>query len=159
MTEHDEGWGAPGPVPEFPPPYPGYPGYNAPGMGAPYPVPPQYPAGAPGFPPPYPGMAMPIGYPPPRRTNGLAIASLACSIFGLFCCVTALPGVILGHIATSQIKRTGEDGKGLALAGLIIGYAAMAIVAIFFVLALIFPAIAVMIGLTDSSTPTPTYSG
>jgi hypothetical protein len=155
MAEHDQGWG--GPVPEFPPPVPGYPGYNPAGPGAQYPLPPQYPVGAPGFAPSYPGM--PMGYPPPRRTNGLAIASLACSIFGVFCCLTALPGVVMGHIAMSQIKRSGEDGKGLALAGLIIGYVAMAIVVIFFILALIFPAIVTMIGVPDSPTPTSTYSG
>jgi hypothetical protein len=31
-------------------------------------------------------------------------------------------GVILGHIARSQITRSGENGANTALAGLIIGY-------------------------------------
>ena len=31
-------------------------------------------------------------------------------------------GVILGHIALGQIKRTGEKGRGMALAGVIIGW-------------------------------------
>lgn len=163
MTEHHDGWGNQGPPAEypasdFPPPLPGYPGYPSPGLGAPYP-PPQYPVGAPGYPLAYPGAPMPMGYPQPPKTNGLAIASLVCSLLGLFCCVTALPGVILGHMATSQIKQTGEEGKGLALAGLIIGYVSMAIVVIFFALMLIFPALAMMAGLSDSSTPTATYSG
>jgi hypothetical protein len=30
--------------------------------------------------------------------------------------------VIFGHIAIGQIKKTGEGGRGLAIAGLIIGY-------------------------------------
>jgi predicted RNA-binding protein with TRAM domain len=30
--------------------------------------------------------------------------------------------IVLGHIARAQIRRTGQDGDGLALAGLIIGY-------------------------------------
>lgn len=34
-----------------------------------------------------------------------------------------LVGIILGHISLSQIKRTGERGRGLALAATIIGYA------------------------------------
>ena len=49
-------------------------------------------------------------------TNGLAIASLICAF--LF----APLGIIFGHISLSQIKRTGEDGHGLAVAGLVISY-------------------------------------
>jgi peptidyl-prolyl cis-trans isomerase B (cyclophilin B) len=49
--------------------------------------------------------------------NGLSIASLVLSIIGL-----SLLGVILGHIALSQIKRTGEQGYVLALIGVILGY-------------------------------------
>jgi hypothetical protein len=61
--------------------------------------------------------------PVPRRTNGLAIASLVCGLaqlpsFGL----TMLPAVILGHVARGQIRRTGEDGMGLATAGVVLGW-------------------------------------
>jgi hypothetical protein len=59
---------------------------------------------------------------PARPTNVLAIVSLVASCVGF-----ALPGVILGHIALHQIKRTGEQGHGLALAGLIVGYVMFAI--------------------------------
>jgi hypothetical protein len=31
-------------------------------------------------------------------------------------------GILFGHMALSQIRRTGEQGRGLALAGLICGY-------------------------------------
>jgi hypothetical protein len=31
-------------------------------------------------------------------------------------------GIITGHIGMNQIKKTGESGRGLAIAGLIIGY-------------------------------------
>lgn len=48
----------------------------------------------------------------------MAIASLVVS---LTCCGGIL-GVIFGHIALGQIKRTGADGRGLAVAGLVIGY-------------------------------------
>ena len=68
-----------------------------------------------GYPPPYPPYP-PYGYPPPRQTNGMAIASLVCAF--LF----APLGIVFGHISLSQIKRTGEDGHGLAVAGLIISY-------------------------------------
>lgn len=62
------------------------------------------------------------GYAPQsNRTNGLAIASLITSFF------ISIVGIILGHIALSQIKQTGENGRGLAIAGLVIGYASLAI--------------------------------
>lgn len=50
------------------------------------------------------------------RTNTLAIVAL---ILGI---VVPIGGIICGHIALGQIKRTGEAGHGLALAGTIIGY-------------------------------------
>jgi peptidyl-prolyl cis-trans isomerase B (cyclophilin B) len=52
----------------------------------------------------------------PPKTNTLAIISLISSFF------ISLLGVILGHIALNQIKTTGEGGRGLAIAGLVIGY-------------------------------------
>lgn len=53
---------------------------------------------------------------PPRRTNGMAIASLVCAF--LF----APLAILFGHLSLSQIKRSGEDGRGMAVAGLVIGY-------------------------------------
>jgi peptidyl-prolyl cis-trans isomerase B (cyclophilin B) len=57
------------------------------------------------------------------NTNTLAIVSLVASILGGF----AIVGIITGHIALNQIKRTGEKGRGLALAGLIVGYVALVV--------------------------------
>jgi hypothetical protein len=51
-----------------------------------------------------------------NQTNVLAIVAL----IGAF--VLPLAGIICGHIALAQIKRTGERGHGLALAGTILGY-------------------------------------
>jgi hypothetical protein len=58
------------------------------------------------------------GYSPVQepRYNVLAIVSLVSAFF------VSLVAVITGHMALGQIKRTGEKGRGLALAGLIIGY-------------------------------------
>ena len=50
------------------------------------------------------------------RTNPLAIVALIAAF------VVPLAGIICGHIALAQIKRTGERGHGLALAGTILGY-------------------------------------
>lgn len=68
---------------------------------------------------PWPGLRQPYP-PPPRRTEPLAIASLACSF------VISLLGIIFGHIALSRIRRSGDGGRGLAVAGLVIGYTGLA---------------------------------
>lgn len=52
--------------------------------------------------------------------NVLGIVSLIVSIVGFGW--ISLVAVILGHLSLSQIKRTNEQGHGLALAGTIIGY-------------------------------------
>jgi VIT1/CCC1 family predicted Fe2+/Mn2+ transporter len=66
------------------------------------------------------------------RTNTLAIVSLVTSIIGL-----GIVGIITGHISLNQIKKTHEQGHGLALAGLIIGYISVAAMLIFGVIFLI----------------------
>ncbi|WP_030860903.1 DUF1707 and DUF4190 domain-containing protein [Streptomyces sp. NRRL S-37] len=64
--------------------------------------------------------------PVPRvRVNGKAVASAVCGglclvTFGL----TGIPAVILGHAARAEIARTGEEGDGLALTGLALGWLA-----------------------------------
>ncbi len=56
------------------------------------------------------------------KTNTLAIVSLVASLAGLITGISAIVGIITGHIALGQIKKTGENGRGLALGGLIAGY-------------------------------------
>jgi uncharacterized membrane protein len=77
---------------------------------------------------------------PAAKTNGFAIASLVCGVmqFGAGPLAT-IPAIVFGHMARSQIKRTGEQGDGLALAGLILGWGAvlMTIIAAVVVLALV----------------------
>jgi len=61
---------------------------------------------------------------PVAKTNGLAIASLACGLAQfVFGPLATIPAIVFGHMARHQIKRTGEQGAGLALAGLILGWA------------------------------------
>lgn len=64
------------------------------------------------------------------KTNSLAIASLVVS---LICCAPL--GVIFGHMAISQINRTGEGGRGLAVAGLVIGYVGCALGVLYMIVA------------------------
>jgi hypothetical protein len=52
----------------------------------------------------------------------MAIASLVCSLAGLAVCISAPVGAILGHVARRQIRERGEQGDGMALAGIIIGW-------------------------------------
>ena len=60
------------------------------------------------------------GAPGSASTNGLAIAALVTGIVGV-----SLVAVILGHMAISQINKTGQQGKGMAIAGLVLGYLGM----------------------------------
>jgi len=63
---------------------------------------------------------------PVAATNGFAIASLACGLAQfIFGPLATIPAIVLGHMARSQIKRTGEQGAGLALAGLVLGWGAV----------------------------------
>jgi len=69
----------------------------------------------------------------PPGTNGKAIAALACSLAGLvFCGLPSIVGPILGIIAMRETKRTGQDGYGLALAGVIIGALVTVFVLLYF---------------------------
>jgi hypothetical protein len=89
------------PPPVYPPPYPGYPG--APGS--------------------YPGAYDPYRPSKPPGTNGMAIASLVISLCSLILCcgATGFIGVILGIVGMRESKRTGQEGYGIALTGIIIG--------------------------------------
>jgi len=59
----------------------------------------------------------------PARTNPLAIASLVCGLAQPFTAgLTMIPAIVLGHVAHSQIRRTGERGGGLATGGLVLGW-------------------------------------
>jgi hypothetical protein len=63
---------------------------------------------------------------PVASTNGLAIASLACGLAQfMFGPLPTIPAIVFGHVARRQIKRTGEQGAALAVAGLALGWAAV----------------------------------
>lgn len=87
----------------------------------PYPTPPAYPA----YPPPYGYYPPPPGYPPPgwavpRPTNGLAIASMILGILWIYW-IGSILALVFGLVARSQIRRTGEGGDGMAVAGIVLG--------------------------------------
>jgi peptidyl-prolyl cis-trans isomerase B (cyclophilin B) len=85
----------------------------------------------------------------------MAIASLVCAF--LF----APLGIVFGHVSMSQIKRTGEQGRGLAIAGLIISYV-LTILTVFVVVAtIVFAAFAIQMTnwLGVPFRPNPNYPG
>ena len=128
------------PLSPYPAAAPTYPGYAAPS-----PYQPTDPAVSgvpatgyttPAFPPVaygYPG----YGYamqPLQRKTNPLAITGMILSICGapfLFCwgfgALLGLAGAIVSHIARRQVKARSEDGGGMALAGIIVGWIDVAV--------------------------------
>ncbi len=61
--------------------------------------------------------------------TGLAIASLICGIIGGLFSVVSIPAVICGHVALFHIKSdpVKYGGRRMALAGLILGYIAIAL--------------------------------
>lgn len=136
------GYSPPGPPGSYLPPG----GYLPPASGAPseYPVP-GTPSGYPA-----PGYGTPPGYPPPgygapypgsyfnpgqaQKTNVLAVTALVLALLGLLFWPLGVAAVILGVVALSQIKSTGEAGHGLAVAGTAIGGVA---VTLSFILAMI----------------------
>jgi hypothetical protein len=68
---------------------------------------------------------------PAPSTAPTAIWSLVLAILSFFCgwLFTAIPAVICGHVARSKIRKSGGalGGMGIATAGLIVGYIAIAV--------------------------------
>ena len=62
--------------------------------------------------------------------NALAVVSLATAATGF----GAVAAIITGHVALAQLKTTKQSGRGLAIAGMVIGYATVA----FWTLAFVF---------------------
>jgi hypothetical protein len=79
----------------------------------------------------YPGAWYPPGQVARADTNPMAVAALACGVAEFFTLgLTAIPAIVLGLAARRQLRRTGQRGDGLALAGLILGWAGIALVAV-----------------------------
>ena len=116
-----------GPYPPGPSPYPPGPGPYSPGVtpyppgAGPYPVPP----GA--YPPP-PPFGAPYPYAPGQTGNGYAVTALVLGLVSLF--LSWFPGVdwvlgalaiIFGAVGISTARRRGGAGRGMAIAGLVLG--------------------------------------
>jgi hypothetical protein len=96
----------------------------------------QYPPGGqvpPGMPPSYPPGSGPQGFGPQgyslpamTRTSGAAVCSLVC---GLVMCIPGLTGlvaIITGIVGIAETGKPGVRGRGMAIAGLILGILSLA---------------------------------
>ena len=60
---------------------------------------------------------------PRRRTEPLAIVSFVLAGISPFTFgATSVPAVITGHLALARIRRSGDEGRGFAIAGLVVGH-------------------------------------
>lgn len=93
---------------------------------------------APQYAPPAPPAPPAPQYAAPQQYAAPAAAATSTNVLSIIALISAfvLPfvvPVVLGHISLSQIKRTGEGGRGLALAAVIIGYVEIAAWVLFFI--------------------------
>jgi len=100
-----------------------------------------------------------------RPMNTMAVISLATGIGSWFLLplIGGVIAVVTGHVAKSQIRRTGEDGATLATIGLVLGYLHLAVVllVLLLVVLVIFGGLAFLIGSggLHPTTPTPAPTG
>jgi hypothetical protein len=88
------------------------------------------PAGSFGYPAPYQGAGYPSPQLAPTTLNSTAVAALVCGLAQFFTLgLTAIPAVVLGHVARRQVRQTAQRGDGMALTGLILGYIGIGLLA------------------------------
>jgi hypothetical protein len=98
------------------------------------------PIGSFGYPAPYQSVGYPSSQLAPMTVSSAAVGALVCGIGEFFTLgLTAIPAVALGHVARRQIRQTGQRGDGMALTGLILGYAGIGLLA--FLITLMFVAV------------------
>jgi hypothetical protein len=81
----------------------------------------------------------PVGPPAPpvvlaSKTNGFAIASMVLGIVWIYW-IGSILALVFGYIAKSQIEQSGgrEQGMGMAITGIVLGWVGVGILAIFVV--------------------------
>ncbi len=94
-----------------------------------------------------------------QRYNPWAIVSAsfgASTILGTWC-LGGLVAIVTGHVARNQIKKTGEAGDGLALAGLIAGYVSIGLFLLLILAYISFFGFFLILAITHPGpAPTPT---
>ncbi|GIH10450.1 hypothetical protein Rhe02_85170 [Rhizocola hellebori] len=75
------------------------------------------------------------GYPVVKPTNGMAIGAMVTSLvalmgvcfYGVGGIIAGPVGAILGHVARRQVRERNQQGEGMAMAGIIVGWIATAL--------------------------------
>ena len=62
-----------------------------------------------------------------QQASSLATVSLVSGLVALVFAPLAILAIVSGHIARGRIRRTGEGGRGMATAGLVLGYAVLVV--------------------------------
>ncbi len=86
---------------------------------------------------------LPAYTPAREHTNNLAIVSLVAGLVAVFGHIVlpgigggtlALVAIVTGFMARGEIRRTGEQGSGLAMIGIVLGIVHIALIALIFIL-------------------------
>jgi hypothetical protein len=72
----------------------------------------------------------------PQPTNGLAIASMVLGIVWIYW-VGSILALVFGYVALGQIKRTNQQGRGMAIAGIVLGWIGVAMIALLILVAIV----------------------
>jgi hypothetical protein len=81
------------------------------------PMPPQYQ---------HPQQYPPFPYVVVRPTNGMAIASMVLGILWLYW-IGSILALIFGYVARNEIRKNGQGGDGMAIAGIVLGWVGVGI--------------------------------
>jgi type II secretory pathway pseudopilin PulG len=82
----------------------------------------------------------PLPYVHPEETSAKAVGSLICGLLSILF-LPAIAAVVLGHMALADIKRNAGrvGGRGMAIAGLVLGYLALVAAPILIILTVAIP--------------------
>ncbi|HEV3267536.1 MAG TPA: DUF4190 domain-containing protein [Acidimicrobiales bacterium] len=56
-----------------------------------------------------------------NTTNGMAVASMVLGIVWVYW-IGSILALVFGYIALGQIKQRGQQGRGMAIAGIVLGW-------------------------------------
>lgn len=81
-----------------------------------------------------------VPYSGPTETSGKAIGSLICGLMFFFFPI-AIVAIVLGHLSLGEIRRSAGrlTGRGVAVAGLVLGYAGVSVIPIMIIAAIAIP--------------------
>tara|TARA_B110000495_G_C22849124_1_gene495141 strand:- start:223 stop:549 length:327 start_codon:yes stop_codon:yes gene_type:complete len=87
----------------------------------------------------------PVANPAQQLPQEMAIVSLVAGILSLTMCgiFAAIPAIICGHIGMKKADRGEASGRGMAMAGMIMGYVSLVLTVLFIAIYAFFVVVAV----------------